>query len=153
VFDVGADSEMIARQLGRDPVLARLITRKPGLRSPGGWDAFEVAVRAILGQQISVEAARQLAGKLVRLCGKALPEIADRNLIYAFPSAQCLARADLNALGMPEARKSALKALAEAAVSQPKLFEPAGSGEDTVARLSSIKGIGELTPQYIAMRG
>src|SRR6185312_9371626 len=73
-FDLGADIETIGAHLSRDPQLAPLIARRPGLRAPGGWDAFEIAIRAILGQQISVLAARRLAGQLAALHGKPLPK-------------------------------------------------------------------------------
>jgi AraC family transcriptional regulator of adaptative response / DNA-3-methyladenine glycosylase II len=152
VFDVAADIETIEAHLAKESGLAALIALRPGLRCPGGWDEFEVAVRAILGQQITVEAARQLAGKLVAVCGEPLPGAAGHRLTHAFPTAQRLAAADLSALGMPEARKVTLKALAHAAVAQPKLFEPIGSLEDIIARLRSIRGIGEWTAQYIALR-
>ena len=74
VFDVGADIETIGAHLSRDPFLRRLVAQRPGLRAPGGWDGFELAVRAVLGQQVSVAAARRLAGRLVEICGAALPE-------------------------------------------------------------------------------
>ena len=73
VFDVGADIETIGAHLSQDPLLAPLVALRPGLRAPGGWDGFELSVRAILGQQVSVAAARRLAGRLVALCGETLP--------------------------------------------------------------------------------
>src|SRR5262249_21543892 len=72
-FDLGADVAAIAAHLARDRMLAPLVARRPGLRVPGGWDGFELAARAVLGQQVTVEAARQLAGQLVALCGAAVP--------------------------------------------------------------------------------
>jgi AraC family transcriptional regulator of adaptative response / DNA-3-methyladenine glycosylase II len=94
-----------------------------------------------------VVAARRLAGRLVALCGKALPETESGphlGLSRAFPSPERVATADLGALGMPNARRAALKALAEEAVSDPHLFQP--------VRLRAIRGIGEWTAQYIALR-
>jgi AraC family transcriptional regulator of adaptative response / DNA-3-methyladenine glycosylase II len=73
LFDLGADVETIDDHLSGDPVLAPLVAQRPGLRAPGGWDDFEIAVRAVLGQQISVIAARRLAGQLVALHGRAVP--------------------------------------------------------------------------------
>jgi AraC family transcriptional regulator of adaptative response / DNA-3-methyladenine glycosylase II len=125
---------------------------QPGLRTPGGWDAFEIAVRAILGQQISVAAARLLAAKLVALSTKPLA-IGDPAITHAFPTAQQLAAADLSALGMPAARRATIVALARAAIAQPDLFEAANTLEESIARLRSIPGIGEWTAQYIALRG
>jgi AraC family transcriptional regulator of adaptative response / DNA-3-methyladenine glycosylase II len=102
------------------------VRRQPGLRTPGGWDAFEIAVRAILGQQISVAAARGLAAKLVALSttpiALANPTITDATLTHAFPTAQQLAAADLSALGMPATRRAALQSLAHTAIVQPNLF-------------------------------
>jgi AraC family transcriptional regulator, regulatory protein of adaptative response / DNA-3-methyladenine glycosylase II len=154
VFDVGADIETIGAHLARDPLLARLVAARPGLRAPGAWDGFELAVRAILGQQVSVTAARRLAGRLVALCGETLGEAqrGDGALTHAFPSPARLAAADLGALGMPGARRMALKALAEAALADPQLFRPFGTVEEAVERLRRIRGVGEWTAQYIALR-
>jgi AraC family transcriptional regulator of adaptative response / DNA-3-methyladenine glycosylase II len=154
VFDLSADIEMIGAHLSRDPHLAPLIALRPGLRAPGGWDGFELAVRAVIGQQITVVAARRLAAQLVALCGEPLParEGGRPGLTHVFPTAERIARADLTSLGMPGARRSALKALAEAAVCDPQLFRPFGTLEEAVARWRRIAGVGEWTAQYIALR-
>ncbi len=152
VFDVNADIGRIGEHLARDPSLAALIAERPGLHSPGGWSGFELAVRAILGQQISVAGARQLAAKLVRLCSRPWTGAADNGLTHAFPTAAEVTAADLSTLGMPASRRSAVKALAQAAVEQPRLFEPVGSVEEIVTKLRSIQGVGEWTAQYIALR-
>ncbi len=153
-FDLGANIEAIETHLSADPLLAPLIARRPGLRAPGGWDGFELAVRAILGQQVRVAAARRLAGQLVALHGRPLPDgqRCHPGLTHVFPSAERLAAADLSGLGMPAARRSALRALAEAAARDPQLFRPAGTVEEAIARLRSIRGVGEWTAQYIALR-
>jgi len=157
VFDLDADTEAITRHLSRDRVLAPTVRRQPGLRTPGGWDAFEIAVRAILGQQISVAAARGLAAKLVALCGQPIalagPTLTDATLTHAFPTAKQLAAADLCSLGMPAARRNALQSLARAAAAQPGLFDMANTLEESIGRLRSVPGIGEWTAQYIALRG
>jgi AraC family transcriptional regulator of adaptative response / DNA-3-methyladenine glycosylase II len=152
VFDLDADTEAIDRHLSRDRALAPTVRRQPGLRTPGGWDAFEIAVRAILGQQISIAAARGLAAKLVALCS---PPVAssDGTLSHAFPTAQQLVAADLSSIGMPAARRAALQSLARAAVAQPDLFDAANTLEESIYRLRSVPGIGEWTAQYIALRG
>ena len=152
VFDLDADTETIARHLSRDRALAPTVRRQPGLRTPGGWDAFEVAIRAILGQQISVVAARSLAAKLVALCGQPIA-LGDATLTHAFPTPQQLAAADLSKLGMPAARRTALQSLGRAAMTQPHLFEVANTLEETIALLRAVPGIGEWTAQYIALRG
>ncbi|WP_305036164.1 AlkA N-terminal domain-containing protein [Myxococcus sp. AB025B] len=152
VFDVGADIEAIGEHLSKDPFLAGLVAQRPGLRAPGAWDGFELAVRAILGQQVSVEAARGLAGRLVALCCEGPVEGLPSGLTRVFPSPERVAHADLGALGMPSARKAALKAMAEAALADPLLFQPFGTVEEGIARLRSIRGVGEWTAQYIALR-
>jgi AraC family transcriptional regulator of adaptative response / DNA-3-methyladenine glycosylase II len=154
LFDLGADIETIDNHLSGDPALAPLVAQRPGLRAPGGWDGFEIAVRAVLGQQISVIAARKLAGQLVALHGRVVPKSLriHPDLSRTFPTAKRLAAASSIGLGMPAARLQALKAVADAAVADPILFHPFGSIEETVARLRTIRGIGEWTAQYIALR-
>jgi len=154
LFDLGADIETIDAHLSCDPLLAPLVARRPGLRAPGGWDGFELAVRAILGQQVSVIAARRLAGQLVQLHGKPVPMgyRVHPGLSHVFPTAKRLASAASIGLGMPGARQVSLKALAEATVSDPNLFRPFGTIEEAIARLRTIRGVGEWTAQYIALR-
>jgi AraC family transcriptional regulator, regulatory protein of adaptative response / DNA-3-methyladenine glycosylase II len=153
-FDIGADIETIDAHLANDPFLAPFVAQRPGLRAPGGWDGFELAVRAILGQQISVAAARRLAGQLVALHGIPVPAAyaGQTGLSRTFPTAERLATVKSIGLGMPAARLAALKALAEAAVADPNLFRQAGSIEETIERLKGIRGVGEWTAQYIALR-
>ncbi len=151
-------SELISRRSANicpaDPTLAPLIARRPGLRAPGCWDGFELAVRAVLGQQVSVVAARRLAGQLVALYGRAVARLfwIHPELSRAFPTAKRLASAASIGLGVPAARLAALKAVAEAAYADRNLFRPFGSIEETVTRLRTIRGIGEWTAQYIALR-
>jgi AraC family transcriptional regulator of adaptative response / DNA-3-methyladenine glycosylase II len=154
VFDLGADIETIAEHLSGDPLLAPLVAQRPGLRAPGGWDGFEIAVRGVLGQQISVIAARRLAGQLVALHGRAVPKsfLIHPGLSHVFPTAKRLAATPSIGLAMPAARLTTLKAVAEAALADPNLFRPFGSTEEIVARLRTIRGIGEWTAQYIALR-
>jgi AraC family transcriptional regulator of adaptative response / DNA-3-methyladenine glycosylase II len=152
VFDLGADVSQIGAELAKDPLLSPLIAARPGLRTPGAWDGFELAVRAVLGQQISVEAARKLAGQLTRAYGVALTGPHPRGVERAFPTPLSLATAELGELKMPGARKEALRALARATLEDPTLFQPLASVDDTVARLCRIRGIGEWTAHYIALR-
>lgn len=149
LFDVDADVKSIGGHLALDPLLEKLVSARPGLRTPGAWDGFELAVRAILGQQVTVEAGRQLAGKLVSLCGT---PSGDARLPRLFPGAAQVAAADLSPLRMPRARKAALVAMARAALAEPALFDPLASVEQTVARLRAIPGVGDWTAQYIALR-
>jgi AraC family transcriptional regulator of adaptative response / DNA-3-methyladenine glycosylase II len=151
VFDLDADVGLIGAHLSRDPFMAALVAARPGLRAPGGFDGFELGVRAILGQQISVEAARRLAGRLVRLCGDRMPD-APEALAWLFPTPAELAAADLGPMPMPGARKAALTSLAEAALADPALFERGDSLEHTLARLCAVRGIGSWSAHYIALR-
>jgi AraC family transcriptional regulator of adaptative response / DNA-3-methyladenine glycosylase II len=156
VFDLSADPVGIGEVLSRDPDLARMVALRPGLRVPGAWDGFELAVRAILGQQITVVQARKLAGDLVAAHGEPLAETspgwAEPGLTHAFPSAERLAAADLSGLKMPGARIRCLSAMAEAIAADPNLLSPNASLTEMVARLRALPGIGEWTAQYIAMR-
>lgn len=154
LFDLGADIETIDEHLSRDPQLAPLVAKRPGLRAPGGWDGFELAVRAILGQQVSVAAARRLAGQLVARHGARMPDdfVSHPGLSHVFPAADLLAAADGIGVGMPAARQASLKALADAAVADPNLFRPFGTIEEAISRFRSIRGVGEWTAQYIALR-
>ncbi|MBI2253507.1 MAG: helix-turn-helix domain-containing protein [Proteobacteria bacterium] len=154
VFDLGADVGLIGQHLAQDPILAPLIAARPGLRAPGGWDGFELAIRAILGQQVTVTAGRQLAARLTAICGTELPANSQHveGIARVFPNAAQVAAADLTALGMPGARKQTLFALAEAALRDPDLFRAAGDIDATIAKLRAIKGIGDWTAHYIALR-
>ncbi len=149
LFDLDADIAAIASDLGRDPRLAPLVAARPGLRVPGAWDGFELAVRAILGQQVSVVAATTLAGRLVAAFGE---PSGDADLPVLFPRAEILASADLAGIGLPRARAAAISALAAAVAADPDLLRPVGSLEATTARLTRLPGIGGWTAQYVAMR-
>jgi len=154
LFDLDADIQTIGAHLAGDSALAPLIARRPGLRTPGAWCGFELAVRAILGQQITVTGARRLAVRIVELAGSDIaPELSgDERLARVFPSAARMAAADLSVLGMPKARIAALKALANAVAADPKLIEHAGSYEETIAKLLALPGFGPWTAQYWALR-
>jgi AraC family transcriptional regulator of adaptative response / DNA-3-methyladenine glycosylase II len=153
VFDLGSDPRVIARELGRDPRLAPLVAARPGLRVPGAWDGFEIAVRGILGQQITVHAATRLAGSLVATLGQPVAAGSlGEGLSHAFPSPQRFELTQLVQLGMPRARAVALFGLARAALEDPRLFDTGQDLEHAVARLTALPGIGAWTAQYIAMR-
>jgi len=155
-LDLDADITAIGQHLSRDPLLARLVAQRPGLRVPGAWDGFELAVRAILGQQVSVEAGRRLAGQLLSLFEASPLTAADvssePSLPRTFPRPEQVTLADLTALKMPNARKRAVLALAEAALADPGLFEPHASLDQTVECFKAIRGIGDWTAHYIALR-
>jgi AraC family transcriptional regulator, regulatory protein of adaptative response / DNA-3-methyladenine glycosylase II len=150
-FDLAADPLSIAAHLATDPLLAPLLKQRPGLRVPGAWDGFELAIRAVLGQQITVSAAIRLAGRLVAAYGQPLGD-PDRHLTHVFPTPAALANADLASLGMPRSRAATLSSVAAAAIAHPDLFRANCDLEEAVARLRSIRGVGEWTAQYIALR-
>jgi AraC family transcriptional regulator of adaptative response / DNA-3-methyladenine glycosylase II len=154
LFDCDADPQAIDATLACDPLLAASVRRRPGLRVPGAVDGFELAVRAILGQQVSVTGARTLAARLVARCGSPLAR-AHGALTHAFPAAAELAAANLDGLGLTGARTRAIRALAEAVASASVVLDPcddAGGVAATCAALVELPGIGPWTAAYIAMR-
>jgi AraC family transcriptional regulator, regulatory protein of adaptative response / DNA-3-methyladenine glycosylase II len=154
VFDLAADPDMIGAHLSLDPTLAPMVAARPGLRVPGAWDGFELAVRAIFGQQITVPAATKLLGRLVLAHGAPLAGATkdSEGLSHLFPSPIRIAAANLAALGMPKARAMAVTSLARAIAAEPMIFSRSASLEQTIAKLRLLPGIGEWTAQYIAMR-
>ena len=154
VFDLAADPDTIGAHLALDPVLAPLVAARPGLRVPGAWDGFELAVRAIFGQQITVPAATKLLGKLVQAFGDPLPSAMTESegLSHLFPLATRIASSDLTTLGISGARAMAVTSLAQAIAADPAIFSRGASLEDAIVKLRALPGIGEWTAQYIAMR-
>jgi len=150
IFDLAADPLEIAAHLSSDPLLTRHIKALAGLRVPGCWDGFELAVRAILGQQVSVAGARTLAGRLVQTFGTQVNEALP--LTHVFPRAEDLVEANTASIGLPKARAEAIRALAQGVASGRISFEPHQDPDELQFRLKQIPGIGEWTAQYIAMR-
>jgi len=149
VFDLAADPVEVEAAFRGDAVLGPLVRRRPGLRIAGAWDPFECAVRAVLGQQVSVEAARTLAVRLVDRCGAPLPAPV-RGLTHLFPSPEALASADLAGLGLTSARARSIVALALAVAE--KRLDLRGPADDAVAGLRALPGFGDWTAQYVALR-
>jgi AraC family transcriptional regulator of adaptative response / DNA-3-methyladenine glycosylase II len=152
VFDVDADPVSIDATLAADPRLRPLVEEIPGLRVPGAVDGFEMAVRAIVGQQISVVAARTITGRLAALLGEPLAE-GSGSLRVAFPRAEALAASSLAGLGMPAARLATLTGLARAICDGDLDLSPGTDPETARAALLAIRGVGPWTADYIAMRG
>jgi AraC family transcriptional regulator, regulatory protein of adaptative response / DNA-3-methyladenine glycosylase II len=150
MFDLSADWAAIVPSLRVDPVLARRVDAEPGLRVPGCWSGFELAIRAILGQQITVKGATTLAGVLVKTFGQ--PFSGTNNLTHLFPSPEVLADAELTSMGMPRARSATIRALARAVCDGRISFEGIVASDDFLTRLCEIPGIGKWTAQYVAMR-
>ncbi|NUP09826.1 MAG: helix-turn-helix domain-containing protein [Polyangiaceae bacterium] len=154
LFDLDARPHAIAERLGTHEWFAPLVAARPGLRVPGAFDEFELAVRAILGQQVSVRAATTLCGRLVTRFGSTSGlEIAGLEML--FPAAKVLARAsqvDLCALGLTRQRAGTILALARAIASDQINLGPSSDPERIVKELEKLPGIGPWTSQYIAMR-
>jgi len=151
LFDLGADVGVIRAHLRSDPALAPAIP-PAGVRVPGAWDPFELGVRALLGQQISVAAARTLAARLVGLCGAPLPGRPRGSITHLFPTPAAVASADLSRVGLTRARTAALLGFATAVASGGLDLTVAASLDEQVARLTALPGIGEWTAHYVAMR-
>jgi AraC family transcriptional regulator of adaptative response / DNA-3-methyladenine glycosylase II len=153
LFDLDARPDLIARVLGRDPRLAPLVEARPGLRVPGAVDTFEAAVRAMLGQQISVAAATTIAGRFAAALGE--PYAGGDRLTHRFPTAREVAAAGPGAiarLGLPAARAAALHGLAAAVASGAVRLDGARELDRFVAELTALPGIGPWTAHYLAMR-
>jgi AraC family transcriptional regulator of adaptative response / DNA-3-methyladenine glycosylase II len=150
LFDLDADPVALAKVLGADPILAPLLAAHPGLRIPGAWDGFEVAVRAVLGQQVSVRAATTIAGRIATRCGERLA--GDVELDRLFPDAASLAQADLTGLGLMPARVRTVQSLALAVADGAVRPESGAPAEPTKAALGAIRGIGAWTAEYVALR-
>ncbi|MFD8283844.1 AlkA N-terminal domain-containing protein [Streptomyces solisilvae] len=151
LFDLDADPYAVAERLGADAALAPLVDARPGLRSPGTADPHELAVRAVLGQQVSVAAGRVLGDALVAAYGKPL-ERPDGGLTHLFPGAEDLAGAPFEELRMPESRRGTLRALA-AALAHGTVRLDAGADRDRAEKeLLGLRGIGPWTAGYIRMR-
>lgn len=151
MFDVAADPDDIAARLNHDPKMATIVAAHPGLRLPGAWDGFELAVRAILGQQVTVKGASTLAGRLAARFGARLPD-ADGGPGTAFPTPEAVAAGDSAEIGLPRTRADAIRALAQAVCEKRVTFDPAGGAAELERQLTAVKGIGVWTAQYVAMR-
>jgi AraC family transcriptional regulator of adaptative response / DNA-3-methyladenine glycosylase II len=153
MFDLDADPRAIAAALSTSERLRPLLEANPGVRLPSGWDGFEIAVRAILGQQISVAAARTLAARIAERFGETVPEgFGAPGLTHLFPTPDVLADADLAQIGLPRARADAVRTVSRALIDGRVDFRPERTLDDFTARWVALPGIGPWTAQYIAMR-
>jgi AraC family transcriptional regulator of adaptative response / DNA-3-methyladenine glycosylase II len=152
ILDLAADPAAVAAHLRKDSRLAPSVRARPGLRVPGAWDPFELAVRAILGQQVSVRAATTLAGRLAARFGTRLAGAATSGPRVLFPDAASLADADVASIGVPRARAGAIPELARRIADRSLVLDGGVKAEETCAALAAIPGVGEWTASYIAMR-
>jgi AraC family transcriptional regulator, regulatory protein of adaptative response / DNA-3-methyladenine glycosylase II len=151
LLDLDADPEAVSAHLAEDPLLGPLAVACPGRRSPGHVDGDELAMRAVLGQQVSVAAARKLGARLAAEYGKPL-SAPSGTLTHCFPDAATIAAADPAALPMPRARAEALTGLAAALASGQICLHPGADRDEATARLLALPGIGPWTACYIRMR-
>jgi len=151
VFDLDADPVMIAEGFHPDPLMGPLIAARPGLRVPGCADGFELAVRAVLGQQVSLPAARMLGGRLVARFGEPI-QTPNPHLTHLFPTPQALAEADLETIGLTSRRAATVRALSQAICLDKLVLDRGADREESVAALLALPGIGPWTAGYIAMR-
>jgi AraC family transcriptional regulator of adaptative response / DNA-3-methyladenine glycosylase II len=152
LFDLSADPDRIAADLSHDRRLRRWMRRWPGLRVPGAWDPFEIGVRAILGQQVSVVGATTMAGRLVRAFGKPTALECTGSLTHLFPSPARLAEADVASIGLPRARGEAIRGFAAAIASGDLVLDGSAALDESLDALRALPGFGDWTAQYVAMR-
>ena len=151
-LDLDCDPAVVDAALGVDPLLAPLVAATPGRRAPGHVDGAELAVRAVLGQQVSLPAARRLAGHLAALCGDPLTHPVG-GVTTAFPSPAAIAEADLDRIGMPGTRRATLRTLARRLADGDISLGPDADADEVERRLLEIRGIGPWTAAYVRMRG
>ncbi len=149
LLDLGADPEAVRDVLGADPGLRPLMAARPGVRVPGSVDGFETAVRAVLGQQVSVAGACTLAGRLVQACGRPLAEPVG-TLTHRFPTADAVAGTDLSSLGLTGGRRIAVQALAGAVADRRLVLDGSADRDETVSGLLALPGIGPWTASIVA---
>ena len=156
MFDLDADLAAVHSILRDEPLLAKAIKRRPGLRVPCGWDGFEIAVRAVLGQQVSVAGATTLARRIVETYGErrndARDDIGHASLDRIFPTPERLRDAPLESIGLPKSRAATLRTLAAAVIDGHIHFRPGQRIDAFVESMVALPGIGPWTAHYVAMR-
>ncbi|MBB1089493.1 DNA-3-methyladenine glycosylase 2 family protein [Lysobacter sp. SG-8] len=152
MFDLDADPGTIAGTLSADARLQPRLDRRPGLRLPSGWDGFEIAVRAIVGQQVSVAAARTITARLAQCFGTPCDAPLAEGLTHLFPTPAALADADFAGIGLTTARAGSIRAVARALLDGQVDFRPEQTLDEFVERWTALPGIGPWTAQYVAMR-
>jgi len=156
MFDLHAEPKVIGASLASDPWLAPLVAAAPGLRVPGAWSGFELVVRAIVGQQVSVKAATTIIGRIVQRAGERIDGHPHESTAWRFPTPAALAAVDLAQIGMPGKRIEALQGFARAVADGDVPIDSIGSAAFDLpqlrASLLALPGIGPWTVEYVAMR-
>jgi AraC family transcriptional regulator, regulatory protein of adaptative response / DNA-3-methyladenine glycosylase II len=146
------DLDEASAHLGDDPIVGPLIQARPGIRTPGSWDAFELGVRAIIGQQVTLTAANTIAGRLVARLGTPVAGLRPLGLTHTFPPPETVARADLGGLGLTRARANAIRSFARAVAAGEIRFDRSLSLDRLVSSITAVEGLGRWTAHYLALR-
>jgi AraC family transcriptional regulator of adaptative response / DNA-3-methyladenine glycosylase II len=151
LIDADADPAAVDDVLGRDKLLGPMVRARPGLRVPGTTDGFELLVRTIVAQQVSLRAAHTFAHRLVAAYGKPL-DAPVGTLTHRFPTSEALADASFDGIGLTAARQRSLRAAAVAHAVRELVLDPSADRDETRHRLLSLPGVGPWTAEYVAMR-
>lgn len=154
VFDLAADPLAIGGHLSQDLILASCVEARPGLRIPGAWDGFELAIRAIIGRNATFKESIESINRIVTVFGERtyLSCAHEFGLSHVFPTPTSLVKADLKSLGMPKAKQLAISSLSNAIIADPNIFSIRRNLEEAIRQLRLLPGLDEWTAQYIAMR-
>jgi AraC family transcriptional regulator of adaptative response / DNA-3-methyladenine glycosylase II len=152
IFGLDTDLDAARAALAGDPVIGPLLAARPGLRVPGTWDPYEIGVRAIIGQQVTVAGASTLAGRLVERHGERVPDPSAPGLTHTFPSPSTLAEADLDGIGLTRARAGAIGAFAAAVAADRVRLDATVPLDELVGAIAGVPGVGPWTAQYVALR-
>lgn len=152
IFSLDAAVEEANEHLLADRIIGALVRARPGLRVPGTWDPYETAIRAIVGQQITVAGASTIMGRIVERFGAPLPDGGQAGTTHVFPPAELLASADLSGLGLTQARQAAVRAFATAVAGGEVRLDERQPLDQLIAAITAIRGLGPWTAHYVALR-
>jgi AraC family transcriptional regulator of adaptative response / DNA-3-methyladenine glycosylase II len=152
IFSLDAPVEEATAHLVDDPVIGGLVRSRPGLRVPGTWDPYETAIRAIVGQQITVAGATTIMGRIVARLGRRVPGLDELGVTHTFPPPDVLASSDLSGLGLTQGREAAIRSFAAAVADDEVALDSSHQLDDLIESIVSIPGLGPWTAHYIALR-
>jgi AraC family transcriptional regulator of adaptative response / DNA-3-methyladenine glycosylase II len=152
IANLDFDLDEPAGHLSDDPTMSPLVRAHPGLRTPGAWDAFEIGVRAIIGQQVTIAAANTITARLVERFGTPVPGLHQIGLTHTFPDAGALATADLTELGLTRARQDAIRSFAHAVAEEEIPLDGSVGLDELIKSITAVEGLGSWTAHYLALR-